>query len=138
MVIQRWQTLLLLVAVILMAVLNFLPFAHEAEAGMASLTFAKDAPILLVIDVLVCVLLVLGIFMFKNLKLQMRVTILSIVLMCVLAVTGIVVVYRHSPEAHFEWVGAVLLLVCSVVLALGAHRCMLRDYRLLRSADRLR
>lgn len=139
MVIQRWQTVFLLVAVVLMAALNFVPFINVTEAAAAAPTprFTTDAPILAILSVLVAVLLFIAIFMFKNLRVQMRITLLSMVLMCVLAVTGGFIIYSQAPDAQIVWTGAVLLLICAVVMALGAYRLMKRDYRLLRSADRL-
>lgn len=139
MVIQRWQTLLLLIAVVLMGCLNFVPVARiPGEAGAAEPFFTTDAPVLMIVSILVAVLLFISIFMFKNLKQQMKVTILSILLMCVLLVGGIFVLFRTAPDAEIEWAGATLLLCCSVILALAAWRLMKKDYRLLRSADRLR
>lgn len=141
MVIQRWQTLLLLLAAVLMAVINFLPVASLADAANPNsytAMFTTDAPVLVVIDGLICALLFIGIFLFKNLRLQMRVTILTILLMCVLAVVGGIILYRHSALSGIEWSGAVMLLGCALVLAIGAYRLMLRDRNLLRSADRLR
>lgn len=141
MVIQRWQTLLLMAAVVLMALLSFTPAARlYALSSTDSYTalYLTDAPVLLVIDLLVAVLLFISVFMFKNLRQQMRVTLLSLLLMCVLIVGGAFIVARNSPYVQIEWGGAVLLLACAAVLTLGAWRLMRRDRNLLRSADRLR
>ena len=121
-----------------MACLNFLPIATVPVNGAPAPMFTTDAPVLAIVSVLVAVLLFLAIFMYKNLRVQMKVTVLSILLMCVVAVTGCFVLYRQAPDATIEWTGAVLLLICALVLALGAYRLMKRDYRLLHSADRLR
>lgn len=139
MVIQRWQSLLLLAATVLMILVNFLPVAQMTPTqGAPTPMFTTDAPILLVIDIVVGLLLFLSIFMFKNLRLQMRVTLLTVMMMCVLAVTGAFILYRNSPLAQVEWTGAILLLIVALVLALAAYRCMRSDYNLLRSVDRLR
>lgn len=139
MVIQRWQSLLLLIATVLIVLVNFMPVAQMLPGqGAPTPMFTTDAPILLVIDIVVGVLLFLNIFMFKNLRLQMRVTLLSILLMCVLTVTGAFIIYRNSPVAQVEWTGAVLLLLVALIFALAAYRFMRRDHNLLRSVDRLR
>lgn len=139
MVIQRWQSVLLLLAAVAMIVLNFLPMATLTPAqGAPTPYFTTDVPILLIIDSLISILLILGIFMFKNLKLQMHVTLLTVVLMCVMAVVGAFVLYRNNALEYVEWTGAVLLLLCAVILALVARQRMNHDYRLLRSVDRLR
>lgn len=135
MVIQRWQSLLLLVAAVLMIALNFLPVATLSNG---SSFFTTDAEILLIVDGLISVLLIIGIFLFKNLRLQMRITLLTALLMCVLGAVTAIILYRNSPVAHIEWTGATLLLLCAVVLTVGAYRLMRRDHNLLRSADRLR
>lgn len=136
--IQRWQTLLLLIAAILMAVLNFLPIGYtNTAAGLAPILTAH-APALIIIDILVCVLLILSIFMYRNLRQQMRVTLLCVMLMCVMAVTGIFLLYREPQFAGIEWMGAVLLLIASGIFALAAYNRMRHDRNLLRSANRLR
>lgn len=142
MVIQRWQSLLLLLAVIAMIAINFLPVAslpsQVSDPDSATIMYLTDAPVLMIVSILVAVLLFIAIFMFKDLRMQMRVTILSIVLLCVLAVAGIFVICHNAPGAEIVWFGATLILVCAVVFACAAYRFMRRDYHLLRSADRLR
>ncbi len=136
MVIQRWQTLLLLIAVILMGCLSITPLATSSAQGTA--LFISDFPVLLIVDILIAVILFIAIFMFKNLRSQMKVTLLSIILMCSLVVGGFFTLSHNSPEAEILITGAVLLLLIAAVLTIGAYRLMRRDYRLLRSADRLR
>lgn len=133
MVLQRWQTLFLLVAVILMACLNFLPIGHIGQ----TVILPTDFTILVILSVLTAVILFICIFMYNNLRVQMRVTLLTIVLMCVMGATGVFLMYRQAPDAAIEWTGATLLLVCAVVMTLAAYRGMRRDYRTLRNADRL-
>lgn len=140
MVIQRWQSLFLLIAAVLMAVATFYsPLAQSVAAdGTPTAIFMKDAPILVIVGSLVTALLCLSIFMYKNLRRQMLMTLLSIVLICVVAVTGAFILFRQDALAGIEWSGAVLLLLAAVVLAIAAYRFMRRDHNLLRSADRLR
>lgn len=141
MVIQRWQSLLLLVASIMMCVLCASPMAQiaAAEASAAPTTvFVKDAPVFLVLNIVIAVLLFIAIFLFKNLKLQMRVTAMTIVLLAASAVTGGIIVYANMPDAAIIWPGAVILLVLSAVFAVFALRFMRKDHKLLRSYDRLR
>ena len=141
MVIQRWQSVLLLLAVILMGIFCFSPiatYASDADAESMSLVYVKDAPVLLTVSILVAVLLFLSIFMFKNLKRQMTLTILSIVLLMATMVTGLFVVINAYPGSDFIMFGGMLLLVVTLVLALAAYRFMRSDLRKLRSYDRLR
>lgn len=141
MVIQRWQSVLLLLAVILVAVFCSTPLAtYTVDNSPESLSavYVKDAPVLLTVSLLVAVLLFFSIFMYKNLKRQMTVTLLSIVLIVATIVTGFFVVYNAYPGAEFVIFGGLLLLVITLVLAIGAYRLMGSDLKKLRSYDRLR
>lgn len=140
MVIQRWQSLLLLIAVVLMAVFCCTPWASQAAEGVAEATpvFVSDAPVLLILNIVIAVLLFLSIFMFKNLKRQMTVTLLSIILICTSMVTCGIMLYTAYPGAGLIWTGGVLLLLVALVCAVFAYRFMKKDHKLLTSYDRLR
>lgn len=137
--IQRIQTLMLLVAAILTGMFCFMPFATipmENEAARA--VFAKDAPALLVLNIVIAVLLIIVIFMYKNLRRQMKMTILSMVLICASVVTSAFIIFGRIDGAEPVLLGGVTLLVLALVFALLAYRGMSRDHKLLRSMDRLR
>lgn len=140
MVIQRWQSLFLLIATVLMCVLCASPFAQYAVAESAEPTkmFVHEAPVFLTLNIVVAALLFIAIFLFKNLRMQMKVTLMSIVLICASAVTGAFIFYSTMPDKSVILVGAVVLLVLSLVFAVMALRMMKKDYKLLRSYDRLR
>ena len=141
MVIQRIQTLFLLLAVAFMAMFCLTPFATIVCAESAESwtpVFVKDAPVFMVLNLVIAVLLFLGIFMFKNLRQQMKVTLVSIVLICASIVTFGFVLFVGMPGAHIIWTGGVLLLVAALICALFAYRGMKKDHKLLTSYDRLR
>ncbi len=141
MVIQRIQTLLLLIAAILVAVFCMTPIATEAAVGVETVAvkhFISEAPVLLIVNILIAVLLVITIFMYKNLRQQMKVTLLCIVLIAASIVSSIFVLYNQWPGAEFFWFGGILLLGVSLIFALAAYRGMNKDHKLLRSMDRLR
>lgn len=139
MVIQRWQTLLLLLAVILMCIFCATPYAHvSALETEAAPVYVYDAPVFLTINAVIAALLFIAIFMYKNLRRQMTVTLISMVLICASAVTAGFIIYRAMPDATLVWTGGVILLFASLVCALAAYRLMRRDRNLLRSYDRLR
>lgn len=142
MVIQRWQSLLLLIAVALMCVFCLTPFATvpagEAVENGVSEIFIKDAPVFMVLNIVIAVLLFISIFLFKDLKRQRTVTLISIVLLAASLVTCGFILYVGMPDANVIWFGGVSLLVVCLILALFAYRFMGRDLRLLRSYDRLR
>lgn len=140
MVIQRWQTLLLLIAVALMCIFCATPWAMQAADGTAQATpvLLVHAPVLLVLNIVIAVLLFICIFMFKNLKRQMTVARLCIILICTSMVTCGLTLYTSFPGATLIWTGGVLLLLAALVCAMFALRFMKKDHRLLTSYDRLR
>lgn len=140
MVIQRWQSVLLLIAVVLMCVFCATPYANRTAVESAALTpvFVSDAPVFLVLNIAIAVLLFIAIFLFKNLRLQMKVTMLSIVLIVASIVTCGFILYASIPDAELIWTGGVLLLIAALICALSGLRLMRKDHNLLRSYDRLR
>lgn len=141
MVIQRIQTLFLLLAVVFMAVFCLTPIATLDVAESAesfSPVFVKDAPVFMVLNIVIAVLLFIGIFLFKNLKRQISVTVASMVLICASIVTFGIILYAGMPDAHIIWTGGVLLLVAALICAFLAYRGMKKDRKLLSSYDRLR
>lgn len=122
-----------------MGCLSLSPLASvPVEGKEAAVLYLTDFPVLMIVDILIAVILFISIFMFKNLRMQMKVTLLSIMLICCLAVGGAFTLTIGSPQAEIEALGAVALLVVALVMALFAYRRMKHDWRLLRSADRLR
>lgn len=133
MVIQRIQTLWLLIATILMIVVGLRPFAWDGDVAV----YLNDFPVLAILNWLIACLLFIAIFTFKNLKLQKTIALISLVLMVGLAIVGFVYQQRMLPEATPEWGGGVLLLVPAAILDVMAYRGMCRDQKLLKNADRL-
>ncbi len=140
MVIQRIQTLMLFIAAALMAAFCCLPFATVAGAdGATAVPFhTAGAPVLLTLSIVVAVLFFAAIFMFKDLRRQMRVTILGIVLLCAAIITTGLVIYVSLDGASPILTGGVTLPVLALIAGVLAYRGMRHDHRLLTSADRLR
>lgn len=142
MVIQRWQSVWLLFASILVAMFCFVPVAvvsdPAAELAVANLSMA-DFPVLAIVNGLVALLLFIAIFLYKNTKRQKTITLLSMLLICVIAVVTITVAFTGNDEAtRVEIGGSVLLLLGALVFAGMAYRGIRNDEKLLRAADRLR
>ena len=109
MVIQRWQSVWLLVAAILVALFCFLPMAY------------------------------LNIFSFKDTRRQKMMTIVAVVMIAVLAACAVLMVYGfQTADGRAEWMGSILLLAGAVIFALLAYRGISHDEKLLKGADRLR
>lgn len=139
MVIQRWQSLFLLIAVILMCVFCATPFAQiKAAEAAAAPVYAQDFPVFLILNIVIAALLTIAIFLYKNLRLQMRITLITILLIATSVVCSAFIIYRNLPEADLILIGGVVLLLAALVFAVMALRFMKKDHRLLRSYDRLR
>lgn len=130
---------MLLIAVILMAVFCCTPFASVAvEGGVSSAYYVKDAPVFLTLNIVAGVLLFASIFMYKDLRRQMRVTMIALVLVCASIVTAALIMAVGIEGATPVIFGGVSLLVLVLLFGILAYRGMKHDHRLLASADRLR
>lgn len=138
--IQRIQTLFLLLAVALMCVFCLTPYAQTVsiDGTAPGKVFMKDTPVLLTVNICIAVLLFLNIFMYKNLRRQMTLTLVSMLLLAGSAVACGFVVTVGMPGASLLWTGGVLLLLAALICALFAYRGMKSDKRKLASLDRLR
>lgn len=139
--IQRIQTLFLLAAVALICAFCLTPYATRIipdDPQSVSAVFVRDTPVLLIVNACIAVLLLLNIFMYKNLRRQMKLTLVSMLLLAGSAVACGFVVTVGLPDARLLWTGGVLLLLAALVMAMCAYRGMLRDKRKLDSLNRLR
>lgn len=137
MVIQRWQTVFLFIATVLMALFTFMPFASATVDSQVANLHPKDFPVYLILNLLIAVLLFLAIFMYRNLKLQKKVALLSMLLMCCSAVCGGFLLYAKGA-VELVWAGGILLLLGALVFAILAYRGIGKDQRTLSSYDRIR
>ncbi len=149
MVIQRIQTLFLLIAVVLMVVFYFIPFGFW-EVSDANVTFpvnplsATDQIAVLIPLTVAVVLAFVSIFLFRKMSVQKSMVILSII--SVLAAVGVIVYLLtdtyvdtvSSVSIKPVWGGGALLLVGALIMLVAAYRGILHDQKLLRSYDRLR
>lgn len=149
MVIQRIQSVYLLIAIILMAVFAFFPalsfqvgdrsFVYGAlEAGKVGATHID--PLMLMLVVLITFLALIDIFLYKNLQRQMTVCFVDIIIgLAMLVAIGIQAYLfgtRESVTMNWQW--TLLLPVLSVIFLMMAHKSMSSDKKKLRDAYRLR
>ncbi len=139
MIIQRWQNLLLFVGLVLMVWSCFMPVASmpDPAASMDTFLFPVDAPVLLVLDIVIAMLLGIAIFMYRNLKSQMSVTTITILLLIAQIITLCVMNLVAMTDAVFN-VQAYILPAISLICSYAAYRFERKDWKLLRSYDRLR
>ena len=137
--IHRLQTLFLLLAVVCIGVFCCTPFSTISRpVAEATQIYAKDAPILLTVSLLIGALLFIAIFLYKNIKLQKTVTLISMVLLAAAIVTGFFIVYSVIPDAQLIIFGGLLLLFAALICALAAYRGIRRDHRTLKELNSFR
>ena len=141
MIIQRWQNLLLFIALILVCVFCAMPYA-VIDSGLPRpepvKVFACEAPVFLIVNICAAVMIAVALFCFRNLKRQMGLTIFAIVLMIASGVTCGFIVFNTMPEAQLVWDGGVVLLIAALLCCILAYRFMGKDKKTLESYDRLR
>ncbi len=98
---------------------------------MDTFLFPVDAPVLLVLDIGI------AIFMYRNLKSQMSVTTITILLLIAQIITLCVMNLVAMTDAVFN-VQAYILPAISLICSYAAYRFERKDWKLLRSYDRLR
>lgn len=135
MVIQRWQSVLLLISAIFVALVGILPYAVTANGVDVC---AVQTPVLLCVDILVALLLLIDIFLYRNLRYQMKVTRLALGLIVVLEAAIAAYTCAGLEGATISIIGGIVMPILALISSFVALRLMHRDYRLLRSADRLR
>lgn len=146
MVIQRWQSVWLLISAICVALFCFLPMAYLSFEGpeimqedSVSFISPSDNWVVMIVGLLAALLLVLAIFSFKDTKRQKLMTVVATVLIVVSAACAYLMTSGVKADgANVEWLGSILLLPGAVVFALLAYRGIRHDEKLLKAADRLR
>lgn len=147
MVLQRWQSLYLLLAAICMAVYAFLPVA-EITYNFNTFTLNMMGGItgfenmgymwsFFTISLLISVFTLITIFKFKNLKLQKNLCLISGCLTLVLLVSLMIVTMMLDCSA-FKITFYNVLPVVTIVLFYMADGAITKDQKILSSYDRIR
>ncbi|MDE5688020.1 MAG: DUF4293 domain-containing protein [Paramuribaculum sp.] len=149
--IQRIQTLYLIIAIGLMVAFFFVPFGYNIDTIAAEgalieqpLTGLNQGLSLIIPVSLSLLTMVIAVFSFKSLSGQKALIVLSALLIG--ACAGVVIYYLTAgykdtdPEVAIRtvWGGGGLLLVAALLSLYGAYRGVSADQRLLRSYDRMR
>ncbi len=141
MVIQRWQSIYLLLAIFAMILVFIRPFGYvEIPQGQVTSTalVPLNYPVFLIVNILTTVLLFIDIFLFRNLRLQRMVAAICILLMVASAITIGIILTRTAAEWSIEWGGAPVGLICAIICTWMARYRMGKDQETLRSYDRIR
>lgn len=155
MVIQRWQSVLLFIAAAVMACFTFLPIGvvttEDYSLTLTGLGFYQEGiptdgqtPIVVhtwyffMLSITTIVLLLLDIFLYRNIKLQQKVCMVAILFIvadgCVAGLLG----FRAIEGGWIWWKTTILCPFIALFSSIFAYYRMAQDYALLRAADRLR
>lgn len=156
MVIQRWQTLLLLVAGVVMAwfsfvtigqvntpdfTLNFYPLGFQFEGEYDNPAFSGwyiHTWIFFILSIVSAVIPLIDIFCFKTLRLQQRLCLITCLLLCATVAVGANYGYNAIENGTVIWgqmAFAPLLSFCATIFAWSLIRS---DQRRISAADRIR
>lgn len=138
MVIQRWQTVFLILAAVCMALVSFLSLGTgQPVCGTPSCVDAFDFLPLFIVNILVTLLLVIDMFLFRDLKLQKRVALICALLEVVsIVITVLIMLPAAGYITEMSWTAT--LPAPALVLTMLARARMAADERLLKSYDRIR
>lgn len=156
MVIQRWQSLLLLVASVVMACFTFcqigqvqttdftfsftsMGFSYEGEAtdGAPSGTFLSTW-YFFILSLTTTVLLLIDIFLYKNLSFQKKICLVSILMIIATGFAGGCLGYNAIEGGTIDWTEMAIAPFISLFAAILAYSRMNSDQKKLRAADRIR
>jgi len=148
MVLQRIQTVYLLLAIIVMAVFAFFP-ALNIDTNQGTVLYGalatglpeKTHPdlLLIILDVLVIIIAFIAMFQYRNLQRQMTLCGVDIILLLAMLIAIGIVAYTQkgfADKIHFTWFD--LLPCLAIVLIAFAHKCIANDKRKLADSERIR
>lgn len=153
MVIQRWQSVLLLISVILMGCFSFLSLGQiqtEAvsynfmswgiipEGNAASEHVSISTWYLTAISLLSAILPLIAIFTYKNLNLQKRLCLLSVVTLICVIIACAILAYQSFSGAEISWSSLICAPFISMVADIMAYQRINKDQRIIRESERLR
>lgn len=149
MVIQRIQSVYLLIAAILMLVFAFFPALSFELLDKTVLYGALESGragnlhpnlLLLTLVILISFLAIIDIFLYKNLQRQMTVCFVDIIIglamLVAICIQAFVVGNREGWTVTWQWY--MLLPIFSIIFLMLAHKSMSNDKKKLLDADRLR
>lgn len=155
MIIQRWQSLLLLMAVAVMACFTFLSLGQFTTTDLTynfnSLGFHPEGmptdgsePVeiktwyFFMLSLTTTVILFIDIFLFNNLRLQKRVCLVCMLFIIASAAVAGCLGYACFNKGYMGWSTVAICPFIAIVATILAYNRMSADQRLLRASERLR
>ncbi|MEL6391133.1 MAG: DUF4293 domain-containing protein [Bacteroidota bacterium] len=141
---QRIQSIYLLLAAVAAGLLYVLPAAQTAVAAEASYLFSDsrftlaDDVVLLACFGLAALLWAMGIFLFRNRQLQVKLSTIALLLVIGGSAYGAYLFTQDAAQTSAVLAAGVGLPLLSLIFGWLANRSIKYDEKLVRSADRLR
>ena len=141
MVIQRKQTLFLLISALLMGVFAFVPLLinSNGQVILGGMTHEGMGGVVFIINCLVALLSLIAIFKFKSLRFQKVLCVVNIMLIIASLATICLVAFMQKD---CDIVGSLtyynILPVVAIIFLLLAHKGISHDQKLLRGSSRIR
>ena len=156
MVIQRWQSVLLLIAAVMMGCFSFLSLGQiqmpDFTLDFTAMGFFVEGELtgpmpagypqytwwFFAVSLLSALIPLINIFLFKNMNRQKTLCMVEALLIVTVTAIGAILGYRANGEYTVSWSTLVIAPLIALVADLYAARRIRHDQNLLRSADRLR
>lgn len=157
MVIQRWQSVLLLIAVVMMGLFAFLSLGQVQLEAPTTLNFTSSgfsyegepavgmpSGVLLhtwyffTLTLLAAILSFIDIFLYKNLTLQIKVGMVLILIIIADIAVAACLGYTAIDGGDVSWSSVAIAPFIALIAVIVAVRCMKSDLRKLAAADRIR
>ncbi len=154
MVIQRWQSVLLLIAVVLMGCFTFMSLGQVQTTdfsfnfktlglypeGESTGAVAQSISTwyFFAISLLSTILPLIAIFAFKNFKLQKNLCLWSMLLITCLIIVGALLAYQTFDGASISWSSLVCAPFISLISISMAYNRIVRDWNIIRDSERIR
>lgn len=155
MVIQRWQSVLLLIAVIMMALFSFMSLG-QLQTDMYTFNFTAlgfsvegEYPAELkpegistwyffAVSLLTAILPLIAIFCYRNYKLQCRLCLIECLLLACVCIIGASLAYTVVDGAEVQWSSLVCAPFISLITVIMAYNRIVADRRAIDSINRIR
>ncbi len=132
MMIQRIQSIYLLIAVISMTLISFkVPIYYLNE----TLFMAQDDTKLFVLTIVGALFSLLGLFMFKNRKFQMKLIRLTVLIQMIIGIRMFMLFIKFEVVLNNSFL---FIMVFTLITLIMAYRGVKKDDDLVRSIDRIR
>lgn len=140
MVIQRFQSLILLLSAVVMGIFSFAPLANLTSDDAIQLTAmgmqSEQTIYLFIISLLTTILPAINIFMYKNLSLQKKICWINVMILVCVSIISLAKIY--FSELAFEVSPIAFAPICAIILSIIAVKLIKNDENKLKSYDRLR